>query len=67
MTSRLRSYLASAAVQHTPGELALLALSERRADNSNAVGRALVEPLAGHPGVGQSSRVARLTVVAKGK
>lgn len=58
-----RKALESARVAHTPGERMLLQLSERRADNHNASSRALVERLAGHRGVGESSRVARLTVV----
>jgi hypothetical protein len=69
MTTKLRAYLASAAVAHTPGELALLQLSGARwqrthADNANGASRALVERLGGNA-FGQSARTAKLTVVSK--
>jgi hypothetical protein len=51
---KLRRYLASSVVQRSPGERALL---------SRDVSRALVERLAGHRGLGASSRTAKLTVV----
>jgi hypothetical protein len=58
--------LESARANLSAGERMLLQLSERRsADNTNASSRALVERLSGHAGVGQSSRVAVLTVVAR--
>lgn len=56
---RLSAYLASAVVARSPGERALLS---RGADNDSS--RALVERLAGHRGIGQSSRTAKLTVVS---
>jgi hypothetical protein len=60
-----RKALESARAHLSAGERMLLALSERRADNSNASSRALVERLAGHRGIGDSSRTAKLTVVSK--
>lgn len=60
-----RKALEAAAVKRSAGERMLLALSERRVANDNA-SRALVERLAGHPGVGESSRTAKLTVVNAG-
>ncbi len=56
-----RKALESARANLTPGERMLLALSEKRTD----VSRALVERLSGHVGIGQSSRVAKLTIVAR--
>ncbi len=55
---KLAAYLNSARVQRSPGERALL---------SRDASRALVERLAGHRGLGQSSRTARLTVVGGAK
>lgn len=61
-----RKALERAAVKHSAGERMLLALSERRAaDNQQTSSRALVERLSGHAGVGQSSRTAILTIVAR--
>jgi hypothetical protein len=69
MTTKLRAYLASAAVAHAPGEAKLLELAGQRwqrthADNANGASRALVERLGGNA-YGQSARIAKLTVVSK--